>query len=125
MRVCMAQSQKYTIDFTTASESDLQDIIIPLAFKMQQTGLVHGLAFWFEVAFIGSQSVYFSISFCLILDFLFAVQPDCRRRHYGSFSFVIIGSAFNVHAMRSGVCASVRHLTVYASVSAWAHRPGW
>jgi len=57
MRVCMSQSQKYTIDFTTASESDLQDIIIPLAFDMQQTGHVHGLAFWFEVAFIGSQFV--------------------------------------------------------------------
>jgi len=53
----MSQSQKYTIDFTTASESDLQDIIIPLTFDMQQTGHVHGLAFWFEVAFIGSQFV--------------------------------------------------------------------
>jgi len=54
-RVCMSQSQKYTIDFSTASESDLQDIIIPLAFDVQQPGFVHGLAFWFEVAFIGSQ----------------------------------------------------------------------
>ena len=109
MRVCMAQSQKYTIDFTTASESDLQDIIIPLAFEMQQTGLVHGLAFWFEVAFIGSQSVYFSISFCLILDFPFAVQPDCRRHHYGSFSFVIIGSACNVHAFPDAQLTVSKH----------------
>jgi len=56
-RVCMSQTQKYTIDFTTASESDLQDVIIPLTFDMQQSGHVHGLAFWFEVAFIGSQFV--------------------------------------------------------------------
>jgi len=62
----MSQSQKYTIDFTTASESDLQDIIIPLAFDMQQTGHVHGLAFWFEVAFIGSQFVL--QAFCFVLD---------------------------------------------------------
>jgi len=63
MRVCMSQSQKYTIDFTMASESDLQDVIIPLTFDMQQTGHVHGLAFWFEVAFIGSQFVFMSCRF--------------------------------------------------------------
>jgi len=63
-QVCMSQSQKYTIDFMTANESDLHDIIIPLSFDIQQTGHVHGLAFWFEVAFIGSQFVCFWFSAC-------------------------------------------------------------
>jgi histone-arginine methyltransferase CARM1 len=55
-RICMSESHKYTVDFTTASETDLHDIIIPVTFDIQQAGNVHGLAFWFEVAFFGSQS---------------------------------------------------------------------
>ena len=72
-RVCMSQTQKYTIDFLTASESELQDIIIPLTFDMQQTGHVHGLAFWFEVAFIGSE--------CVLISFFFSVRLKsvCRK----------------------------------------------
>jgi len=70
----MSETQKYSIDFTTAFESDLQDIIIPLTFDMQQSGHVHGLAFWFEVAFIGSQCVLFAFSLicsCVTLFFCF------------------------------------------------------
>jgi len=50
----MAESHKYTVDFQTASETDLHDMVIPVSFEMQQAGNVHGLAFWFEVAFLGS-----------------------------------------------------------------------
>lgn len=56
MRTCMSDAQKHTVDFSTASEVDLQDIMIPVSFVIQQPGNVHGLAFWFEVAFYGSQS---------------------------------------------------------------------
>ena len=38
----------------TAHETDLHRIEIPLEFHMLQTGTVHGIAFWFDVAFIGS-----------------------------------------------------------------------
>ena len=30
-------------------------IVIPLSFKLWSSGTVHGLAFWFDVAFIGGQ----------------------------------------------------------------------
>ena len=55
IRICLAKSQKHTVDFQTAHETDLHNIQIPLNFTMQQSGNVHGLAFWFDVAFIGSQ----------------------------------------------------------------------
>ena len=51
----MAKSQKHTVDFQTANETDLHNIVMPLNFTMQQSGNIHGLAFWFDVAFIGSQ----------------------------------------------------------------------
>lgn len=36
---------------------------IPFVFQMMQSGLIHGLAFWFDVAFVGSLQVLFSSSY--------------------------------------------------------------
>ena len=64
----MSQSYKHTVDFRTASEDDLHDIEIPLSFDIQQPGNCHGLAFWFEVAFLGSTLVHLGILlFCFCL----------------------------------------------------------
>ncbi|XP_063962958.1 histone-arginine methyltransferase CARM1-like isoform X2 [Lytechinus pictus] len=61
IKICLARTYKYTVDFLTTSESDLHRIEIPLQFKTHQSGAVHGLAFWFDVAFHGSlQSVWLS-----------------------------------------------------------------
>lgn len=42
---------------------------IPFVFQMAQSGLIHGLAFWFDVAFVGSLYVSspcftYSIPYC-------------------------------------------------------------
>ncbi|XP_067877179.1 histone-arginine methyltransferase CARM1 isoform X1 [Heterodontus francisci] len=55
IRILMAKSVKYTVNFLDAEENDLHRIEIPFKFHMLHSGLVHGLAFWFDVAFIGSQ----------------------------------------------------------------------
>ncbi len=55
VRICTAKSYRYTVDFTKAHENDLHKIDIPISFVMHQTDEVHGLAFWFDVAFFGSQ----------------------------------------------------------------------
>jgi len=52
----MAKTQRYVIDFATAHETELHHIEIPIEFHMLQSGMVHGLAFWFDVAFIGTGS---------------------------------------------------------------------
>ncbi|MBN3302000.1 CARM1 methyltransferase, partial [Amia calva] len=54
IRILMAKSVKYTVNFLEAKEDDLHRIEIPFKFHMMHSGLVHGLAFWFDVAFIGS-----------------------------------------------------------------------
>ncbi|XP_064416965.1 histone-arginine methyltransferase CARM1 isoform X2 [Latimeria chalumnae] len=54
IRILMAKSIKYTVNFLDAKEDDLHRIEIPFKFHMLHSGLVHGLAFWFDVAFIGS-----------------------------------------------------------------------
>ncbi|OPJ90419.1 hypothetical protein AV530_008613 [Patagioenas fasciata monilis] len=54
VRILMAKTVKYTINFLEAVEEDLHRVEIPFVFQMIQSGLIHGLAFWFDVAFIGS-----------------------------------------------------------------------
>ncbi|XP_010221497.1 PREDICTED: histone-arginine methyltransferase CARM1-like [Tinamus guttatus] len=54
VRILMARTVKYTINFTEAAEEDLHRMEIPFVFHMMQSGLIHGLAFWFDVAFVGS-----------------------------------------------------------------------
>uniref|UniRef100_A0A8C5JPC2 Histone-arginine methyltransferase CARM1 n=1 Tax=Junco hyemalis TaxID=40217 RepID=A0A8C5JPC2_JUNHY len=57
IRILMAKSVKYTVNFLEAKEGDLHRIEIPFKFHMLHSGLVHGLAFWFDVAFIGSMVI--------------------------------------------------------------------
>ncbi|TRY83240.1 hypothetical protein DNTS_032508 [Danionella cerebrum] len=56
LHILMARSVKYTINFLDAKEEDLHRLEIPFVFKLLQSGLVHGLAFWFDVAFMGSRA---------------------------------------------------------------------
>lgn len=57
IRICLSRSVKHTVNFETAHESDLHTISIPVSFSLLQSGTIHGLAFWFDVAFLGSQLV--------------------------------------------------------------------
>uniref|UniRef100_A0A667YYE5 type I protein arginine methyltransferase n=1 Tax=Myripristis murdjan TaxID=586833 RepID=A0A667YYE5_9TELE len=56
VQILMARSVKYCINFMEAKEEDLHRMEIPFVFTLLQSGLVHGLAFWFDVAYLGSKS---------------------------------------------------------------------
>ncbi|KAJ8681772.1 hypothetical protein QAD02_017564 [Eretmocerus hayati] len=61
VRICMAKSIRHTVDFQMANETDLHNIIVDVDFHILESGTCHGLAFWFDVAFIGStQQVWLS-----------------------------------------------------------------
>ncbi|XP_075147031.1 arginine methyltransferase 4 [Haematobia irritans] len=63
IRICMAKSVRHICDFMRDNENDLHNIDIPLEFHILQTGICHGLAFWFDVEFCGSsQQVWLSTS---------------------------------------------------------------
>jgi len=55
VRICLAKSHRYSVDFLAADEADLHRMDIPVTFTANQSGEIHGLAFWFDVAFLGSQ----------------------------------------------------------------------
>ncbi|XP_008583726.1 PREDICTED: histone-arginine methyltransferase CARM1-like [Galeopterus variegatus] len=54
IRILMAWTVKYTVNFMDTKEEDLHRVEIPFVFQMVQSGLIQGLAFWFDVAFVGS-----------------------------------------------------------------------
>ncbi|XP_062334147.1 histone-arginine methyltransferase CARM1 [Osmerus eperlanus] len=56
MQILMAKSVKHSISFTETKEKDLLRMEIPFVFPLLQSGLVHGIAFWFDVAFVGSKA---------------------------------------------------------------------
>ncbi|XP_054479436.1 histone-arginine methyltransferase CARM1 [Anoplopoma fimbria] len=56
VQILMARSVKHRINFKEAKEEDLHRMEIPFVFTLLQSGLVHGLAFWFDVAYSGSKS---------------------------------------------------------------------
>ncbi|XP_018006811.1 histone-arginine methyltransferase CARMER isoform X2 [Hyalella azteca] len=61
MNICLAKSVRHTLDFSTAAETDLHHLEIPLEFHILKSSMMHGLAFWFDVAFLGStQTVWLS-----------------------------------------------------------------
>ena len=61
VRICTAKSHKFSVNFETADETDLHRMQIPFNFTMLQSSEVHGLAFWFDVAFLGTnQPVWLS-----------------------------------------------------------------
>jgi len=61
IRICMAKSVRHSVDFSRAQETDLHRMEIPLEFYVLESGTVHGLAFWFDVAFTGSsQTIWLS-----------------------------------------------------------------
>ena len=54
IRILTAKPSKHSANFLTINEVDFEEIYIPFQFVIHTPGMVHGLAFWFEVAFIGS-----------------------------------------------------------------------
>ncbi|XP_049425897.1 histone-arginine methyltransferase CARM1-like [Epinephelus fuscoguttatus] len=56
VQILMARSVKHCINFMEAKEEDLHRMEIPFEFTLLQSGLCHGLAFWFDVAYLGSKS---------------------------------------------------------------------
>lgn len=44
---------RHRIDFRLATEKDFETIEIPFRFTINQTNLIHGIGFWFDVGFLG------------------------------------------------------------------------
>ncbi|CAK9303058.1 unnamed protein product [Gordionus sp. m RMFG-2023] len=92
VRICMAKSVKYVIDFITFQEADLQDITIDLYYEIEFSSHLHGLAFWFDVAFIGqTQTIWLSTSPTEPLTHWYQVRCLFSRPLLCLFGHVVVG----------------------------------
>ncbi|VDN59509.1 unnamed protein product [Dracunculus medinensis] len=59
----MSGTIKWTINFEKDPESKLHNITIPFQLTANRTGFIHGIATWFDVAFVGSsETIWLSTS---------------------------------------------------------------
>jgi len=93
IRCCMSKSVRHICNFLEAHETDLHKIDIPLEFHILETGTCHGLAFWFDVEFNGTdQQVWLSTApteplthwyqvRCLLMNPIFVKQGQLVGGH--------------------------------------------
>lgn len=53
--ICPALPCIHKVDFRTVTESELASVDIPLHYQITTCTTIHGLAFWFDVGFLGSE----------------------------------------------------------------------
>ena len=61
----------HSIDFSTVSCDDLKNFEILFSFKIDQTGIMHGLGCWFDIFFNGSAK-----------EVVLSTSPDCPTTHW-------------------------------------------
>jgi len=66
-----SQRVEHTIDFSRVSNQELQNFEVKFAFKIDKTAIMHGLAGWFDLNFIGSTETI-----------LLSTSPDCPGTHW-------------------------------------------
>lgn len=57
--ILLAKPYDHKVDFLHSSEDSLHNLSINLSFKILNSASLHGLAFWFDVAFVGSQQTMY------------------------------------------------------------------
>lgn len=93
IRICLAKSVKHSLDFLTATEQQLHKIDIPLEYYILESGTVHGLAFWFDVAFQGSsQTLWLSTSPTESLTHWYQVRCLLEKPIFVKVGQILIGS---------------------------------
>ncbi|KAJ3287787.1 Histone-arginine methyltransferase carm1 [Rhizoclosmatium sp. JEL0117] len=73
-RILMAESVSHFVDFQTVSLAELKDIVIPITWVPCYTGIVHGIAGWFDIDLCG-----------LILS----TAPNAERTHWQQVRFML------------------------------------
>ncbi|KAJ3413454.1 hypothetical protein HDV05_008023 [Chytridiales sp. JEL 0842] len=73
-RILLAPSCSHHVDFQTISMEGLKDFVIPISWTMNFTGLIHGIAGWFDIDLGG---------------FTLSTAPNADRTHWQQVRFVL------------------------------------
>ncbi|KAJ3213784.1 hypothetical protein HDU67_002441 [Dinochytrium kinnereticum] len=73
-RLLMAPSCKYDVDFKKISIPELQDFVIPISWTCLYTGLMHGVAGWFDINLEG---------------YILSTAPNADKTHWQQVRFLL------------------------------------
>ncbi|KAJ3135594.1 Histone-arginine methyltransferase carm1 [Physocladia obscura] len=73
-RILMAPSISHHVDFRTCTIEGLKDILIPISWTPQYTGIVHGIAGWFDIDLGG---------------FILSTAPNAKPTHWQQVRFLL------------------------------------
>lgn len=100
IRICLSETVRERVDFRTASEESLHHISIPLHFFITQTATCHGLAFWFDVAFLGSNAqvnAFKILCMCKSLHTVSGSMDSMAKEYSHEFLLSVYSSGLAVH----------------------------
>ncbi|KAJ3377939.1 hypothetical protein HDU92_007800, partial [Lobulomyces angularis] len=103
-RLLMAPSVSYMVDFQTISSSQLKDFTIPIDWKFPFTGLVHGIAGWFDIDLGGV---------------ILSTAPSAERTHWQQVRFLFqeplaVNAYENIHGWMRLIVNDNRSYHIYA-----------
>ncbi|RKP38794.1 S-adenosyl-L-methionine-dependent methyltransferase, partial [Dimargaris cristalligena] len=77
----------YTVDFSTVTVDELKDFTVPFAWTCRYTGIVHGVAGWFDLNFqpFAATNPRASQSTTVMMS----TSPDAARTHWQQVRFVL------------------------------------
>ncbi|TPX30831.1 hypothetical protein SmJEL517_g05697 [Synchytrium microbalum] len=73
-RILSAPATSHHVDFKTISVQELQDFVIPVSWVSPFTGLIHGIASWFDINLGG---------------YILTTAPNAERTHWQQVRFVL------------------------------------
>ncbi|KAI9473978.1 MAG: S-adenosyl-L-methionine-dependent methyltransferase [Benjaminiella poitrasii] len=104
---------QYKVDFTTITIAQLQDITIPFEWTAQYTGLMHGVAGWFDLQFGEQEGTKVEMS----------TGPAAERTHWQQVRFLFkeplaVNAQQRVRGWMRCVVNDMRSYTIYVQLTA-------
>ncbi|KAG9286827.1 hypothetical protein G9A89_012377 [Geosiphon pyriformis] len=81
--IAPANSGGYVVDFYTVTIEELQDMTIPFTWQAHYTGIIHGIAGWFDLYFAPSSSVLDGSAINM------STSPTSERTHWQQIRFLL------------------------------------
>jgi len=112
----------YPVDFSTVTVKELQDIIIPFNWTAQYTGLMHGIAGWFDLVFApppydkpNPEDIGTTVEM--------STSPSAERTHWQQVRFLFkeplaVNANQNIRGWMRCIVNDMRSYTIYIEVTA-------
>jgi histone-arginine methyltransferase CARM1 len=110
----------YPVDFSTVTIKELQDITIPFTWSAQFTGLMHGVAGWFDLVFAPPP---YDRPVDLGTTVEMSTGPAAERTHWQQVRFLLkeplaVNAGQNIRGWMRCIVNDMRSYTIYVEVSA-------